>query len=69
MTGQGRFVADVNAHGQAHAAFVRSPHVEGARVVGGQGSVLLVDRTAGAPEGKLLGESPGDRLIAVERRC
>ena len=34
----------------------------------GQGSVLLVDRTAGAPEGKLQGESTGYRLIAVERR-
>ena len=32
---------------------------------GGQGSVLLVDRTADALEGKLLGESPGYRLIAV----
>ena len=26
LRGQGRFVNDVNLHGQAHAVFVRSPH-------------------------------------------
>jgi carbon-monoxide dehydrogenase large subunit len=30
LTGQGRFAADVNAPGQVHAAFVRSPHAHAA---------------------------------------
>ncbi len=26
LRGQGKFINDVNLHGQAHAVFVRSPH-------------------------------------------
>ena len=33
LTGRGRFSDDVNVHGQAYAAFVRSPHAH-ARITG-----------------------------------
>ncbi len=50
LTGQGRYVDDVSAPGQAHVAFVRSPHAHA--------DVVLVDlKTGTAPETALAASS------------
>jgi len=41
LTGRGRFSDDVNVHGQAYAAFVRSPHAH-ARIIGVEAAAALV---------------------------
>src|SRR5262249_45926216 len=56
LTGQGRFADDYNAHGQAYAAFVRSPHAHS--------DVLAIDAAAAKAFAGVLGVFTGRDLAA-----
>jgi len=56
LTGQGRFADDYNAHGQAYAAFVRSPHAHA--------DVLAIDAAAAKAFAGVLGVFTGRDLVA-----